>query len=146
MLVLAWSQNIIRIKKLSKTQTSLLAFHCNNSMHSFISTDSETIHARKDPMKQKCLLVERLGVGGGGGDVSVTGSLVRAGGLLQGLGVSKVGGAGSVVGRGIAADEVERGARRGVRGTGKKREHLKFACELTISALRNVLIISARQG
>ena len=82
------------------------------------------------------LLVERLGVGGGGGDVSVTGSLVRAGGLLQGLGVSKVGGAGSVVGRGIAADEVEF----------KKREHLSFACERTFLTLRNVLLISARQG
>ena len=32
------------------------------------------------------LLVERLGVGGGGSDVSVTSSLVGAGGLLEGLG------------------------------------------------------------
>ena len=32
------------------------------------------------------LLVQGLGVGGGGGDVGVTGSLVGAGGLLQVLG------------------------------------------------------------
>ena len=115
-------------------------------MHSFISL--ETIHARKDPLKQKCLLVERLGVGGGGGNVSVTGSLVRAGGLLQGLGVSKVGGAGSVVGSGIAGDEVEGGAAAGVTvvWTREQREHLKFACERTTSFMKSVLLISARQG
>ena len=87
-------------------------------------------------MHAKHLLVERLGVGGGGGDVSVTGSLVRAGGLLQSLGIGKVGGAGSVVGRGIAGDEVEV----------KKREHLRFACERTIFVMRNVHLISAREG
>ena len=54
------------------------------------------------------LLVQRLGVGGGGGDVSVTGSLVRAGGLLQSLGISKVGGASSVVGGGVVGDEVKK--------------------------------------
>jgi hypothetical protein len=32
------------------------------------------------------LLVKGLGVGGGGGDVGVAGSLVRAGGLLESLG------------------------------------------------------------
>ena len=38
------------------------------------------------PSHQMRLLVQRLGVGGGGGDVGVTGSLVGAGGLLQVLG------------------------------------------------------------
>ena len=85
-------------------------------------------------MHAKHLLVERLGVGGGGGDVSVTGSLVGTGGLLQSLGIGKVGGAGGVVGRGIAGDEVEV----------KKREHLRFACERTIFVMRNVHLISAR--
>jgi hypothetical protein len=38
------------------------------------------------PSHQMRLLVQRLGVGGGGGDVGVTGSLVGAGGLLEVLG------------------------------------------------------------
>ena len=54
------------------------------------------------------LLVQRLGVGGGGGNVSVTGSLVRAGGLLQCLSVGEVGGTSGVVWLGVAGDEVER--------------------------------------
>ena len=37
------------------------------------------------------LLVERLGVGGGGSDVGITGGLVGAGGLLEGLGSGQVG-------------------------------------------------------
>jgi hypothetical protein len=53
------------------------------------------------------LLVERLGVGGGGGDVSVTSSLVGAGGLLEGLGVLQVGAAGGVVRLGVVINEVE---------------------------------------
>ncbi len=47
------------------------------------------------------LLVETLGVGGGGGNVSVTGSLVGAGSILQVLGGRKVGATGLVVGRSI---------------------------------------------
>jgi hypothetical protein len=54
------------------------------------------------------LLVQRLGVGGGGGNVSITGSLVRAGGLLQCLSVGEVGGTSGVVWLGVAGDEVER--------------------------------------
>ena len=38
------------------------------------------------------LLVERLGVGGGGSDVGVTGGLVGASGLLEVLGSEQVGG------------------------------------------------------
>ena len=53
------------------------------------------------------LLVKRLGVGGGGGDVSVTGGLVGAGGLLQSLGISEVGGTSEVVRLGVAFNEVE---------------------------------------
>ena len=63
------------------------------------------------------LLVQRLGVSGGGGDVSVTGSLVRAGGLLQRLSVGEVGVTSGVVGCGVAGDEVE----------SEKREH----CDVT---------------
>ena len=43
------------------------------------------------------LLVERLGVGGGGSDVGITSGLVGAGGLLEGLGGSQVGVAGGGV-------------------------------------------------
>ena len=53
------------------------------------------------------LLVKRLGVGGGGGNVSVTSSLVRAGGLLQRSGIFQVGGTSGVVGSGVVTDEVE---------------------------------------
>ncbi len=56
------------------------------------------------------LLVERLSVGGSGGDVSVTSSLVGASGLLQSLSSSQVGGAGSVVGGGVVGHKVEGGA------------------------------------
>ena len=54
------------------------------------------------------LLVQGLGVGGGGGNVSVTGSLVRAGGLLQSGSILEVGFTSGVVGLGVAGDEVER--------------------------------------
>jgi hypothetical protein len=53
------------------------------------------------------LLVQGLGVGGGGGDVSVTGGLVGAGGLLQSGGILEVGATSGVVGLGVAGDEVE---------------------------------------
>ena len=49
------------------------------------------------PMNSVELLVERLGVGGGGGDVGVTSGLVGAGGLLEGLGGSQV----SITGGGV---------------------------------------------
>ena len=47
------------------------------------------------------LLVEGLGVGGGGRDVGVTGSLVRAGGELELVGSLQVGIAGGAVGGGL---------------------------------------------
>ena len=47
------------------------------------------------------LLVEGLGVGGGGRDVGVTGSLVRAGGELELVGGLEVGIAGGAVGGGV---------------------------------------------
>jgi hypothetical protein len=43
------------------------------------------------------LLVERLGVGGGGSDVGIAGSLVGAGGELEGLSSGQVGVAGGGV-------------------------------------------------
>ena len=47
------------------------------------------------------LLVEGLGVGGGGRDVGVTGSLVGAGGELELVGRLEVGVAGGAVGGGV---------------------------------------------
>ena len=52
------------------------------------------------------LLVEGLGEGGSGGDVSVTGSLVGASGLLEGLSVSEVGSAVLLVGSGVVGLEI----------------------------------------
>jgi len=60
------------------------------------------------------LLVERLGVSGGGRDVSVTGSLVGAGGELELVGGLQVGITGRAVGGGVIL-EVE-----------KEREHLQI--------------------
>merc|ERR1712022_34205 len=53
------------------------------------------------------LLVEGLGVGGGGRDVGVTGSLVRAGGELELVGGLEVGVTGLTVGTGVVL-EVEK--------------------------------------
>ena len=53
------------------------------------------------------LLVQGLGVGGSGGNVSVTGGLVGAGGLLQSGGSGEVNTASGVVGLSVASDEVE---------------------------------------
>ena len=55
------------------------------------------------------LLVERLGVGGGGGDVSVTGSLVGAGGELELVGGLEVGVAGGAVGGGVILEVEKKG-------------------------------------
>jgi hypothetical protein len=53
------------------------------------------------------LLVERLGVGGSGSDVSVTSGLVGASGLLEVLGCGQVDATSSVVGGGVVRHEVE---------------------------------------
>ena len=69
---------------------------------------------------QSTLLVERLGVGGGGGDVGIAGSLVGAGLLLEGLGGSKVGCTSLLVGLLVVTsglDEVSDG------GFGEEGEH-----------------------
>ena len=57
--------------------------------------------------KVHSLLVEGLGVGGGGRDVGVTGSLVRASGELELVGGLEVGIAGGAVGGGVIL-EVEK--------------------------------------
>ncbi len=62
------------------------------------------------------LLVERLGVSGGGGDVSVTGSLVGASRKLQSGGSVEVSRTSGVVGLSVASDEVE----------SKSREHCEW--------------------
>jgi hypothetical protein len=66
-------------------------------------------------MMLQCLLVERLGVGGGGSDVSVTGSLVGASGELEGSSSLEVGVARRGVRSGVVLLEVE---------VGKLGEHL----------------------
>ena len=62
------------------------------------------------PSKTGDLLVERLGVGGGGRDVGVTGSLVGAGGELELVGGLQVGITGRAVGGGVIL-EVEKEGR-----------------------------------
>jgi hypothetical protein len=59
--------------------------------------DKSSENLRQETWEPCHLLVERLGVGGGGGDVGVTGGLVGASGLLEGLGGGKVGVAGGGV-------------------------------------------------
>jgi hypothetical protein len=56
---------------------------------------------------QTNLLVEGLGEGGSGSDVSIAGSLVGAGGLLEGLSISKVSGAVLLVGSSVVLLEVD---------------------------------------
>ena len=60
---------------------------------------SATNSAHNEPPRN--LLVEGLGVGGGGRDVGVTGSLVRASGELELVGGLEVGIAGGAVGGGV---------------------------------------------
>ncbi len=59
------------------------------------------------------LLVEGLGVRGGGRDVGVTGSLVRAGGELELVGRLQVGVAGRAVGGGVVLEVEEKGEHAG---------------------------------
>jgi len=61
------------------------------------------------------LLVEGLGVGGGGRDVGVTGSLVGAGGELELVGRLQVGIAGGAVGGGVVLEVEEKGEHCGER-------------------------------
>ncbi len=53
------------------------------------------------------LLVERLGEGGGGSDVGIAGSLVGAGGLLEGFSVSEVSSAVGLVRGGVVGLEID---------------------------------------
>ena len=66
---------------------------------SFQSKSATNSAHKLDPLKK--LLVEGLGVGGGGRDVGVTGSLVRASGELELVGGLEVGIAGGAVGGGV---------------------------------------------
>ena len=60
-------------------------------------------------LRAEPLLVEGLGVGGGGRDVGVTGSLVGAGGELELVGGLEVGVAGGAVGGGVVLKIEEKG-------------------------------------
>ena len=53
------------------------------------------------------LLVEGLGEGGGGSDVGIAGSLVGAGGLLEGFSVSEVSSAVGLVRGGVVGLEID---------------------------------------
>jgi hypothetical protein len=65
------------------------------------------------------LFVEGLGEGGSGSDVSIAGSLVGAGGLLEGLSISKVSGAVLLVGSSVVGVDVD------VKHAGEKGVHLE---------------------
>jgi hypothetical protein len=79
--------------------------------------DISNKNLRQETWEPLHLLVERLGVGGGGSDVGVTSGLVGASGLLEGLGSGKVGVAGGGVLGGVAGEA-------GVHGrAGKSGEH-----------------------
>ena len=60
-------------------------------------------------LRRRNLLVEGLGVGGGGRDVGVTGGLVGAGGELELVGRLQVGVAGRAVGGGVVLEVEEKG-------------------------------------
>ena len=60
-------------------------------------------------LRAEPLLVEGLGVGGGGRDVGVTGSLVGASGELELVGGLEVGVAGGAVGGGVILEVKEKG-------------------------------------
>ena len=69
------------------------------------------------------LLVQGLGEGGGGSDVSVTGSLVGTSGLLEGLSILKVSSAVLLVGSGVVGVDVD------VEGeTRKESKHVDETC------------------
>ena len=57
------------------------------------------------PRSGEHLLVEGLGVGGGGRNVGIAGSLVRAGGELELVGSLEVGVAGLAVGAGVVLEK-----------------------------------------
>jgi hypothetical protein len=65
------------------------------------------IHQHSRAADEEHLLVEGLGVGGGGRNVGIAGSLVRAGGELELVGGLEVGVAGLAVGAGVVL-EVEK--------------------------------------
>ena len=90
-----------------ETQSKTILF--SDSIQGMIYCNNTISHSSKirDRSILSGLLVKRLGVGGGGSDVSVTSSLVGAGGLLEGLGSSQVDAASGVVGGGVVGDEVE---------------------------------------
>ena len=84
---------------------------------SFQSTTPQNLplQAKPSAIEKQRLLVEGLGVGGGGRNVGVTGSLVRAGGELELVGGLEVGIAGGAVGGGVILEvekESEHSARR----------------------------------
>ena len=89
-------------------------------LHQFI-TEITTSASPAIQSHSASLLVERLGVGGGGSDVGIARSLVGAGLLLKVLGSGQVGGAGLLVGSLVSTsggDEVSDGG-------GEGGEHLK---------------------
>ena len=86
------------------------------SFHS-ISLQEPSTKAKTTILEQQRLLVEGLGVGGGGRDVGVTGSLVRAGGELELVGGLEVGIAGGAVGGGVILEVEKESEHSGIHKT-----------------------------
>ena len=82
-----------------------------------------------------CLLVEGLGVGGGGGDVSVTGSLVGASGELEGMGSLEVSVARALVRGRVVFGKVEVFSKAGKHG-GLWVDH---CCDLKLLVFKNAV-------
>ena len=97
------SQNKKTMAGCDKSNQSFIVWHKKHGKRTnFIPQLTNIPHQALDS-----LLVERLGVGGGGSDVSVTGSLVGASGELEAGGSREVGVAGAGVGSGVVPLEVE---------------------------------------
>ncbi len=89
------------------------------------------------------LLVEGLGVRGGGRDVRVTGSLVGAGGELELVGRLQVGIAGGAVGGGVILEVEKKGEHSAKTKRGQK--EVKSAAHLTRVARGTIEEKHARQ-
>jgi hypothetical protein len=72
--------------------------------------------SRRRRCERTNLLVERLGVGGGGRDIGVTGSLVGASGELELVGGLQVGVAGCAVGGGVVLQKALTASKKPLEG------------------------------
>ena len=105
------SNATLKLKSAKLTRSSDSAIYLHHFITKSTNGASCVTHA------QPHLLVERLGVGGGGSDVGIAGSLVGASLLLELLGGLQVGRAGIFVGllvlAGLADEVFDRGGKEG---------------------------------